>query len=165
MSKCEASERTAPVTVKAGANPVLLLQSEVNKLFQDFFGETVPHFWHAAVTPFSANPAIDVSETDEAYKITAEIPGLDAKDISVTVSGQHVTIKGEKRNECKEEKNGYFRQERSYGAFQRMIALPHELANTAKAEASISKGILTITVPKQADAAAKTRKLDIQQAA
>ena len=119
----QASEKNIPVSVKQGASPIQAFQKEVNNLFRDFFGETLPHLWRPseACMPFGACPATDVVETDKAFKIMAELPGMEAKDITVTISDNYVTIKGEKREETKEEKNGYFRQERSYGEFQRVI--------------------------------------------
>lgn len=166
-SQPERQERSAPVSVKKGPSPIEAFQEEVNSLFRNFFGETLPHWYRASETfmPFGVCPATDIAETDKDIRITAEIPGLEAKDISVTVSDGYVTIKGEKKEERKEERNGFFRQERSYGEFQRVLPLPHELANTDKAEASVTKGVLTITVPKKAGAQSKSRKLEIKQAA
>ncbi|MGB9151665.1 MAG: Hsp20/alpha crystallin family protein [Alphaproteobacteria bacterium] len=163
----QASEKNIPVSVKQGASPIQAFQKEVNNLFRDFFGETLPHLWRSseACMPFGACPATDVVETDKAFKIMAELPGMEAKDITVTISDNYVTIKGEKREETKEEKNGYFRQERSYGEFQRVIALPPDFVNIEKAEAQVSKGILTISLPKKAGAQSTTRKLDVKQAA
>jgi len=171
MNTRESSEqnKSTPVPVAKGAaqkeaHPILALQHEMNRLFSDFFGATLPSLWRSSERMFNLNPAADVVETDKDIKITAEVPGLDAKDISVTIDGQYVTIKGEKKEEKKEEKNGYFRQERSYGEFQRVIALP-EIANADKAEASISKGVLTVSVPKKAGSQSKERKIEIKQAA
>jgi HSP20 family protein len=161
------SERNVPVSVKKGASPIQAFQGEINKLFQNFFGETLPHWWRASETwmPFGVTPATDVVENDKDIRITAELPGLDAKDITVSVNDNYVTIKGKKEEETKEEKKGYFRQERSYGEFQRVVALPPEIANTDKAEATMSKGILTITVPKKAGAQPKIRQIEVKQAA
>lgn len=167
MTNQPSSERNTSVSVKKGASPIQAFQGEVNNLFRSFFGETLPHLWRASETymPFGACPATDVTETDKDFKITAELPGLDAKDITVTISDDYVTIKGEKKEETKEEKNGYFRQERSYGEFQRVVALPPNHANTEKAEAHMGKGVLTVTVPKKAGVQPTTRKLDVKQAA
>jgi HSP20 family protein len=162
------AEKDVPVAVKNGASPIQAFQNEVNKLFGDFFGETLPHWWRASETcmPFGVCPATDIVETDKDFKVTAELPGLDAKDIAVTVSDGYVTIRGEKKEESGEEKNGYFRQERSYGEFQRIVALPPHLANMEKAEANMSKGLLTVTVPKKASTqSTATRKLEVRQAA
>ncbi|MBN8531309.1 MAG: Hsp20/alpha crystallin family protein [Alphaproteobacteria bacterium] len=151
----------SPVTVSKGANPIRGFQDEMNKLFADFFGDmSLPSLWKNT----EMSPALDVSENDKEYKITAELPGMDIKDVQISVADGYVTIKGEKKEEKKEEKEGYVRQERSYGSFQRVVALP-ETANLEKAEASIAKGVLSIAIPKKAGAQSKERKLEIKQAA
>lgn len=161
------SEKNVPVSVNKGPNPIQAFQEEVNKLFQNFFGETLPHWWRASETymPFGVCPATDVAETDKNIRITAELPGLDAKDVKVTVSEGYVTIQGKKEEESKEEGKGYFRQERSYGEFQRVVALPPNIANAEKAEASMNKGVLTVTVPKKAGIQPQARQLEVRQAA
>lgn len=159
------SGKSNQVPVKRDSSPLLSLQNEMNRLFRDFFGETWPHWSHAMEVPYSANPAMDVAETDKEFKISLEVPGMDAKDFTITLNDQYVTIKGEKKEEKKEEREGYFRQERSYGEFQRVIAIPSNIMNAEKAEANVSKGVLTITVPKKADAQSKTRQIEVKQAA
>ena len=167
MENEKTPERNVPVSVKKGQSPIQAFQDEMNDLFRSFFGETLPHWWRASETymPFGVCPATDVVETEKDFKITAELPGMDVKDISVTLRDGYVTIKGEKEEESKEEKAGYFRQERSFGEFQRIIALPLNMADEEKAEAHMGKGILTITVPKKAEAQSTARKLDIKNAA
>ena len=102
----QSSERNVPVSVKKGASPIQAFQDEVNNLFRSFFGETLPHWWRASETcmPFGACPATDVVETDKGYKVTAELPGMEAKDVSVTISDGFVTIQGKKEEETKEPK-------------------------------------------------------------
>jgi HSP20 family protein len=167
MDNQSASEENVPVSVKKGPNPIQTFQEEVNRLFHDFFGETLPHLWRTSETymPFGAYPATDVTETDKGFKITTELPGMDAKDITVTINDGYVTIKGKKEEEKTEEKKGCFRQERSYGEFQRVVALPPHIADADKAEATISKGLLTITTPKKVGVQSKARQLEIKQAA
>ena len=152
------------VSVRRELHPILALQHEVNKLYGDFFSETLPTLWRSSDRIFNQNPAADVLESDKDFKITAEVPGMDPKDISISITDQNITIKGEKKDENKEERDGYFRQERYYGAFKRVIALP-SAANTEKTEAHISKGILTITLLKKPDSQSKTRQIDIKQVA
>lgn len=154
------------VPVNRGANPIVAFQDEVNQLFNSFFGDVSLPTWlrsekGAALT---VSPAMDVTENDKEYKVTAELPGMDAKDVQITASEGYLTIKGEKKQESKEEREGYFRQERSYGSFQRVVALP-DTANTDKAEASFKNGVLTLAIPKKAGAQSKERKIEIKQAA
>lgn len=154
-----------PLNVQRGGNPIVTFQDEVNKLFSDFFGESSLPAWHTPAEYNTAlNPAIDVSETDKEYKITAELPGLDVKDVQITAAEGYVTIRGEKKEETREEKEGYFRRERSYGSFQRVIALP-DTANMDKAEAKMDKGVLVVSIAKKAAANPKERKIEVKQAA
>lgn len=157
------------VPVTRADNPILSFQNEMNRLFSEFFGEMSfpswsPGWGRVPESTLAVTPAMDVVESDKEFKVSAELPGIDPKDVQVTVADGYVTLKGEKKQDFKEEKEGYSRQERSYGAFHRVIALP-DTANFDKAEASFNKGVLTISVPKKAGAQTKERKIDIKQAA
>ena len=92
-------------------------------------------------------PAIDIVENDDAVVIKADVPGLDPKDIDVSISGQTLTIKGEKCEESEDKEKGYYRSERRYGAFTRTVALPSNV-DADKIKADCKKGVLTITLPK-----------------
>lgn len=153
------------VPVSRGSNPIVTFQDEMNKLFSDFFGDiSMPSFFRGRDAAFAVSPAMDVVENDKEFKVTAELPGMDAKDVQINASEGYVTIKGEKKEEKKEEHEGYFRQERSYGSFQRVITLP-DTANFDKAEASFKNGVLTLSVPKNVGAQSKERKIEVKQAA
>jgi HSP20 family protein len=153
------------VPVARGSNPIVAFQDEVNKLFNDFFGDvSLPSWFRGRESALAVSPAMDVTENDKEFKVTAELPGMDAKDVQISCAEGYVTIKGEKKQESKEENEGYFRQERSYGSFQRVIALP-DTANLDKAEASFKNGVLALSVPKKAGAQSKERKIEIKQAA
>lgn len=98
--------------VGRGSNPIVAFQDEMNKLFTDFFGDvSLPSWFRRGETAFAVCPAMDVTEDDKEFKITAELPGLDAKDVQINVSEGYMTIKGEKKRESREEREGYFRQE------------------------------------------------------
>ncbi len=156
--------RTA-VPVSRGSGRESDFYSEMNRLVEDFFGTaSLPGLFNQAVTKavFDFAPAVDVKETEDSFKIVADVPGTDGKDINVTVADGYVTIKGEKKVETKEEKAGYYRQERSYGSFQRVIALP-ESANLEKAEASVKDGVLRIEVPKKSESRQKQRTIEIKR--
>ncbi|HEU5047454.1 MAG TPA: Hsp20/alpha crystallin family protein [Rickettsiales bacterium] len=156
----------SPVSVERGGNPIVTFQDEVNRLFGEFFGEPSVSVWRRPATAQNAvlSPALDVSETPQGYKIAAELPGLDVKDVQITASEGYLVIKGEKKAVAKEEKEGYFRQERSYGAFQRVVALP-EIADLDNADAKMDKGVLTVSIPKKAEAKPKERTIEIKHAA
>ena len=106
-------------------------------------------------------PEIDVKETDKEVRVTAELPGIEEKDIDVTLTEGVLTIKGEKREEHDEEKGDFFRSERRYGMFERSLALPNGIdANGAKA--SFKKGVLKVTLPKTAEAQSNRRRIAIE---
>jgi HSP20 family protein len=92
-----------------------------------------------------------MSEDEKAYKISAELPDLDAKDVDVSVSGNMLVIKGEKRQEKEEKDKNYYFSERAYSSFQRTFELPASV-DRDKVAADFSKGVLTITLPKTAEA-------------
>lgn len=130
-------------------------QRDMNRLFDEFFRRE----WRMP-TPFGAafgeqwtafSPRVDVTETDEQVQVSAELPGLDAKDVDVTLSHGTLTISGEKKEEKEEQGKNYFRAERSYGSFKRSVSLPGTV-ETDKAEAEFKRGVLTITLPKRAKA-------------
>jgi len=111
---------------------------------------------------FSA-PPIDMSEDEKAYKISAELPGLDAKDVEVSVSGDRLVLKGEKRQEQEEKNKNYYHSERTYGSFQRSFELPASV-DRDKIAADFSKGVLTITLPKTVTMQKQQKKIEIKSA-
>lgn len=145
-------------------DPFTSLRKQMDVLFDDW-AETGRSF-----RPFGDTfaPRIDVSETDKELRVTAELPGVEQKDIEVAFAGDMLTIKGEKRSESeekKDEKGRYFhRVERTYGAFQRAIAVPFEV-QTDKIDAKFRDGILTVTVQKPAEVQKLARKIEIKKAA
>jgi HSP20 family protein len=146
----------------AEENPIAALQREMNRVFEGF--------WGRAERPFGAFPALgeaaprsDVVETDTGVEITVELPGLDEKDLDVSVTDDAVTIKGEKKIERKEEKKGYYISERSYGSVYRSIPLPAGV-DSDKAEANFKNGVLTVHLPQSAEAKAKVKKVTVKTA-
>jgi len=111
-----------------------------------------------------AAPAIDVSEDETAYKITAELPGLEAKDLDVSVVGETLMIKGEKQQEKEQKDKNYHVTERAYGSFQRVFTLPDGVVRD-KIAADLSKGVLTVTLPKTAEAQQPAKKIEVRAAA
>lgn len=108
-------------------------------------------------------PKVDVKEEDKEIIVSAELPGMDQKDIDLTVTNDSVRISGEKRHEKEEEEKGYYRHERFCGSFDRVIDLPAEVDEN-KAEAEFSKGVLTIRLPKSEEAQAKQKRIKIKSA-
>ena len=97
-----------------------------------------------------AAPAVEFAEDDKAYTVTAELPGIEEKDVDVTVSGGALTIKGEKKKEREEKDTNYYRSERSYGSFQRAFSLPEDI-DKDKIGANFAKGVLTVMLPTSAE--------------
>jgi len=108
-------------------------------------------------------PAVDVSEDDKAYKVTAELPGLTEKDVEVKLSGDMITIKGEKRQEKEQKEQSYHVSERSYGAFERSFTLPADV-DRDKIAADVSKGVLTVLLPKKPGTKPAEKKIEVKAA-
>jgi HSP20 family protein len=110
------------------------------------------------------SPAVDITEGDAAYKVTAELPGMSEKEIEVVVSGGMLTLKGEKRQEKEKKEKNFYLSERSYGSFQRSFTLP-EGVDREKITADFTKGVLTIGMPKTAKAKEAEKKIEVKAAA
>ncbi len=167
--------RVAPS--EAGRHPLFSLQREVDRLFDDFtrgfsmfpFGERggdvrSPMFgWSGRATEALA-PSVDVAETDKAFEISAELPGMGEEDIDVSLSDGILTLKGEKREESKQEDEakGYYLSERLYGSFQRAFRLPDGV-DQERIEAHFDKGVLKVTLPKTPEAAKRQRKIAVKK--
>jgi HSP20 family protein len=160
-----------PSTTQAWT-PFLSLRREIDRLFDDFDGG----FWRSpfrsafAVEPFgqrgmtwAATPAVDVVESEKAYEVSAELPGMDEKNIQVNLSNGNLTIKGEKQEEKEEEKKDYYLQERHFGSFERCFQVP-EGVDANKIEATFNKGVLKVTLPKKAEAQKPEKKIEIKAA-
>ena len=114
-------------------------------------------FWDAEETPIDGawNPRVDLSETQEALMLKAEMPGIEPKDLQLTIENGIITLQGEKRNESEEKGERYYRTERNYGTFVRSLRLPANVDAT-KVTALFKNGVLTVTMPKAADALGTT---------
>ena len=159
---------------RAAQHPLLTLREEVDCLFDDFFsGFSLGPFGRHAVTadPFRGlerplgafrgmTPKTDVIETPKTIEITAELPGMDEKDVEVTLTQGVLTIEGEKQDERKEEGEDYHLTERSYGSVRRAFRIP-ETVNADKVEATFEKGVLKVILPK-IKTKEKTKKVAIK---
>lgn len=106
-------------------------------------------------------PCLDVSETKNNIVVKAEVPGMDAKDIDISLVGNALTIKGEKKQEREEKDENYHRIERSYGAFSRSVRLSQDVQSD-KIKANFENGVLKITLPKSEEAKAKEIKIRVE---
>ena len=136
------------------------LQREINEAFEDVWKDFDFAPFRGERRLVDIVPTTDVSETDSAIVVSVELPGIDEKDVEVTVSEDRLTIKGEKKAQKEEKEKNYYRMERSYGAFRRAIALPDE-ADADNADATFDKGVLTITIPKTEKAKEAVKKVSI----
>jgi len=174
-----ATETKVPVTTEKKASepasmeawrPFETLKKEIDQLF-DNFGRNVwrsplraladfEPFWSSKL---AAAPAVDIAEGDKAYEVTAELPGMDEKNIEVKVVNGGLTVKGEKKDEREEKKKDYYLSERRYGSFERYFRLP-EGVDVDKIEASFKKGVLTVTIPKKPEAQKPAKKIEVKAA-
>jgi len=145
------------------------LHREIDRLFDGFAND----FWRApfgrSAEPFRRRemkltvPAVDIAEKDNAYEITADLPGMDEKSVEVQLSNGNLTIKGEKKEEKEEKKKDFYLQERHYGSFERTFGVP-EGVDADKIEANFKKGVLTISLPKKPEAQKPAKKIDVKAA-
>jgi HSP20 family protein len=150
-----------PVSAERGrdndTHPLLSLHREVNRLFDDVFrGFGVPTF--AGLDRTAGWPHVELGETDKEIRVTAELPGLDEKDVEITVEDGALTLRGEKRSEVEDKDRGY--TERSYGRFERRIGLPQGV-DRDKADATFKNGVLTVTLPKTEAANENVRRIPV----
>jgi HSP20 family protein len=152
--------RPYPSFFGRGDDPFGSLFREVQKTFEDFSLRTP----FARFSADTLSPKIDIAESKDAVDVTAELPGVDEKDLDVTLANGVLTIRGEKKTERDEQdkdKNWHM-VERSYGAFSRAIPLPFD-ADPAKVEAKFDKGVLHIHLPKPTEASQKQQKIEIKK--
>lgn len=136
-------------------HPLDRLHREVNVLFDSFFQR--PGYF---VDRVGASSGLEVSETDDEIRVKAELPGLDEKDIGVSIQENVLTIRGEHREEMREKKRKYHLSEMHYGSCSRTIPLPAEV-DAGRAAARFKRGVLTLTLPKTEQAKAARRRIPV----
>ncbi|WP_105372823.1 Hsp20/alpha crystallin family protein [Neorhizobium huautlense] len=151
-------------------SPFQTLRNEIDRLFEDFaptsrrtperslFGRAMP-----SLNGWATAPAVDIVENDDAFEVTAEVPGIDEKNLDVKLSNGYLIIRGEKTEEKEEKQKEYHVSERRYGSFQRTFQLPDGI-DAEKVEATFHKGILKVKLPKSAEAKKNERKVEIKAA-
>ncbi|MEX0758895.1 MAG: Hsp20/alpha crystallin family protein [Tistlia sp.] len=154
--------------------PLESLREEIDQLFDDVgrgawrlpFGRSLAAARPLAqpVAGWSATvPAIDVAETDDRYELTAELPGIEEKDVEVKLTNGSLLIRGEKREEKEEKRKDYHLSERRYGSFERRFRLPDGV-EADKIEARFKSGVLTVMLPKTAAAKTAEKKIKVRSA-
>jgi HSP20 family protein len=168
--------QVSPVQSGSVWHPLAVLRNEMDRLFDSFWrmtgaGGVLPRLepepqplWRFESSFGLTVPNIDLVEREKEFLIKAELPGMDASNVELAVSGDVLTIKGEKKDEREEKGENFHLSERRFGSFRRSLQL-HPGIDPARIEASFDKGVLTVTLPKSAQAAAQQRKIAIKQAA
>jgi len=135
------------------------LRQEMDRLFDSFVRDP----WGALDWPFGGErgwaPAVDIAETDREVIVRAELPGIDPKDLEISVIGNQLVLAGEKKESTEKKEKNLYHSESRYGSFRRVIPLP-EAADTAKVDAGYANGVLTIRLPKSPSAVPK--KIDVK---
>lgn len=164
------TEETSTPARARDTSPFETLRREIDRLFDDFH----PFDWRlpSARSMFrfevprlraewQVTPAMDLVEKEKEYEITVELPGIDEKDIEIKLANRTLTIRGEKTEEKEEREKDYHLSERRYGSFQRSFLLP-EGVDADKIEANFVKGILSVTLPKTAEAQQAEKKITVK---
>jgi HSP20 family protein len=146
------------------------LRREIDRLFDDFaFGpfrlprslfDTEP-FWRAEPS-LAKMTSVDIEDSDKAYEITAELPGMDEKNVEVKFAGGVLTIKGEKKEEKEEKQKDYHLSERRFGSFQRSFTVPDGI-DSDKIDAIFKDGVLTVMLPKTVEAQKKEKQIAVKK--
>jgi HSP20 family protein len=146
------------------SDPFLPLRRQISRLFDDFFSSPMfprmPMMPPLATAAVVVTPQIEVSETDKEIQITAELPGIDPKDVDVTLVDDVLTIRGEKQAQQEDKERDYHLTERSYGTFARYLRLPFH-ADPQQVRASFKDGVLTLTIPKPEEAQQKVHRIAV----
>ena len=166
VKRSQQLEKRASAPPMWGANnPFFSLREDIDRVFDSYFrGWPALRGFEFGFPPdfakMDVSPTVDVGETDSGYEIAVELPGLDDKDVEVSLSDDMLTISGEKKTEREEKEKDFFLSERRYGVFKRPFRLPAEV-EAGKIKAEMDKGVLSITLPKSAAAKSKQQKIEI----
>ena len=164
-------DKTPESSTRQASGPFDSLRRQVDRLFEDFDSD----FWRSPfrrsvfdVKPiwrrqlkWGGAPAVDIIETDDAYELHADLPGMDGKNIDVKIGKGGLTIKAEKQEKKEEKKTNYFVRERHLSSVERRFALP-EGEDTDRIEASFTQGVLTVKLPKKPEAIKPEKKIDVR---
>ncbi len=151
--------------------PFESLRREIDRLFDDFrpFDWRLPSRLPGVEVPrlsraeWQVAPAIDIVEKEDAYEITAELPGLDEKNVEIRLSNHTLTIKGEKSEEKEDKQKDYYLSERRYGSFQRSFQVPDGV-DVDKIEANFARGVLTVKLPRTIEAKQAEKTIAVKAA-
>jgi HSP20 family protein len=148
-----------PATREDFFDPFVTFRREMDRMFDDFFGSGAMRPAAAGWQPIT--PAVDIDETDKEMVVTAELPGVSDKDVEVSLAGDILTIKGEKKAEHEEKNGDATYMERRFGSFSRSLRLPFEVKDE-KVDAKFKDGVLTIRLPKPAELQRSVRRIEVK---
>ena len=151
----------SPALTRRDFDPFRQLRQEIDHMFNGILGDWSGRMNLPDRKLGSWMPNIDLNETAKEIRVTAELPGIEEKDLEVALLDGALMIKGEKREEHEEEKGDVYRSERQYGMFERTIPLPSDV-DVDKVKASFKKGVLKITLPKTKEAQSNRRVIPVQ---
>src|SRR5918997_4470734 len=156
------SEQTTPSRYREEGDPFMTLHREMNRLFDDVFRsfDVAPFGSFGGTGRTMGWPSVEVSETDKDLRISAELPGMDEKDVEVFMADGVLTIRGEKKSEVEDKERAF--SERTYGRFERRIPLGQDV-DEDKVEAAFKNGVLTVTMPKSAQASSHVKRIAINR--
>ena len=147
---------------RRGGHPFALFDREVGELFDRALRGFAPADAEAERTAW-LSPRLDVREGDDGYTVTAEMPGLDEKELKVELSDGYLTIEGEKKAGHDDDKGGFHVVERSFGTFKRSLQVPADV-DVEGIDAAFGNGVLTLALPKKEEAKATVRKIAVKAA-
>lgn len=160
----------SPSILEETWQPLARLRTDMERMFEDFFsGVSSSLSGRKGAEPFrtvermftGTATAVDLVEKENAYELSAELPGMDDKDVRLSLKDDVLTLSGEKKEQTEEKKQGYHFSERRFGSFRRSFRLPDDV-DQDKIEANFKKGVLIITLPKNPEAAKDEKKIDVK---
>jgi HSP20 family protein len=160
--KLPVSPENKPTPAMERWSPFDSLRSEIDRVFNEFTPGFFDRTFARLPTAFTRGvPAVDFVESDKSYELTAELPGIEAKELDVTLANGILTVKGEKQESKEEKAKEFYLSERRYGSFQRSFQLPDGV-EADKIDASFSNGVLKVVLPKTPAAQKNDRKITIK---
>ena len=153
-----------PETTASASEKIMPLHRELNRLVDEFFSNSpLASNREWGLAPYTASPAMNVSENERSYTVTAELPGIKENEIEVCIVDNALQIRGEKELAKEEKENGFLTMERSYGSFYRSIPFSMKIDEN-KIRAVLRDGVLTVEIPKAPEAVKSTKKITLLKA-
>ncbi len=152
-----ATRRTGALPV---SSPMGWLRTEIDRLFDDFSGPGRSLFDFGPRVMRAPVPALELADREKEYRLTVELPGISEKDISISLTDGILTISGEKKEDQERKEDGYVVSERCYGSFKRQLTVPGDV-DIDTITAKFKDGVLTVTLPKDEHARARSRKIEV----